>query len=440
MLNDLEERCSKSQWFSFVNRCSELNIDVNQITDKTLIVFDTNILLNFYFVEDLNSLDLYIEFLKDYIWVPYQVYSEFMVKRNDKINEIRKSIEGIAEFEKSVLTKMYNMVKEYDQLPMHYGKHIKSFLAAQFKEVSEYIKHETEEIKEISEKVGELNNSEKDCYFAILLKNAFINREEKYTEEEMRKINEEAIENYKKGNKLPGYSDYMKSKMKKDFVSKDYIIWKEIVDIAIELKKDIIFVTEDTKEEKTYPEYKNNLIQTFKNKTGQKMTIMRFNDLVKITSESSESFGECIRKIQQERYFLHITNKSLWDKVFLYHETLELIVNKRRYEHLIKDYDIIAYKELYSLREILERDSIEILCGPIFKQRYALIMDVFVKKGGLLRAVCQLCYKTEDCLLITIQINDYDYIEIANENGNDKPKDGYLEELINGVMRIYKNI
>ncbi len=60
---------------------------LKKIDTDELIVFDTNVILNFYFVQDLKYLNKYLEYYKKNIWIPYHVFEEFNKKRTKKLME-----------------------------------------------------------------------------------------------------------------------------------------------------------------------------------------------------------------------------------------------------------------------------------------------------------------------------------------------------------------
>jgi len=194
--------------------------------DNALIVFDTNVLLSLYYYspETQKTIIDTMKNLKDYLWMPYQVGKEFYIGRIDVINKL--------ETLPSKIIKAYENV--IDLAPRNSGFY--KILSSKTEKLREEVK---EEAKKSQQTVG------KDK-IADILESIYKGRVGKpMSQEKCKQIEKEYQKNIKNKICCPGYKDANKQ----DNASGDYYVWKQILEHAIEIKKNIIFVTEDAKED-----------------------------------------------------------------------------------------------------------------------------------------------------------------------------------------------
>ena len=262
----------------------------SELIKTATIVLDTNVLLNFYRWSKNTSIEFLkiLEQIKERIWIPYQVLSEFFQRRlnvieekRSKLNEIIKEIDKIIKkLEEQREFKSYNFKKEK-----------KIFIKAQ---------------KSILNKIeSDLPNKNNDWIFETIT-NLFEGKHgQPFSEEEYNKIIEEGEVRYKQ-EIPPGYKDDNNK-------FGDLLIWKEIIFYAKENKKDVIFITDDQKEDWWWLDNKKQkisprieLIREFYNETGQLFwmyTSHRFSDAIKpiLKIPDKEALEKAIEEMKETK-------------------------------------------------------------------------------------------------------------------------------------------
>ena len=221
-------------------------------SDKTLFIFDTNILIKLYSYQPSTVKDFFsiLEKLGDRIWLPHQVGLEFQNRRlsikaseKKKFKDLNNDIESILKIEKEVGKKfLKGRFPELDMATQDLFQGIEKLL---------------EDYRKVVKKCDELQPSirthdgirEKiDKYFDKRVG-------ESYSQEELEKIYSEGEERYK-NNIPPGFGDSSKDE-DKDYCYRgrwykrkfgDLIIWKQIIDKSLSDNiENIIFITDDEK-------------------------------------------------------------------------------------------------------------------------------------------------------------------------------------------------
>lgn len=247
---------------------------IKEIWDNSLIVFDTNVLLNLYRYNE-ESRNEFINVIKTYkerLWIPYQVGLEFHRRRE---TVIRKHI------------------STYKSLGEDVSKRLMDVVTA-LRNNGDYIRHPYIKIADIDSKL-------KRC--AISIKKSLDEQESKHpdylkVDSILSAITElfdgcvgndyavnELEELYKEGEKRyanqvpPGYCDEKNKKDKpKRHLYGDLIVWKQTITQSKEQKRDVIFITDDHKPDwwdkvdgKHSP--RKELIREFIDNTGQNVLI-----------------------------------------------------------------------------------------------------------------------------------------------------------------------
>lgn len=235
--------------------------ELDKLWQDGLIVFDTNVFLSLYrrpkdVREDIISV---IKSFKDRIWLPHQVGYEYHENRLEKayvpIDALNALTERFSQFEKEIK-------KDYESNPFVDYKKIQNVLKSQCtkieKMVEEWAKNCPDYMKEdkILETISALFDGKVGSG---------------YNETKL-------LEIYKLGEKRyagkipPGYRDVSKPTERQRYG--DLIIWLQIIDEVKKSDKDIIFVTDDGKED-WWEEFKSNkrgprreLIREFRLETG----------------------------------------------------------------------------------------------------------------------------------------------------------------------------
>lgn len=260
-----------------------------------IIILDTNILLNLYRHGNDNR-KKFLEILekaKENIYLPYQVVHEFFQNKNDIISQKIASKEKA----KKALEKAINEVKG-----ISFYKKDEVLIEKLDKLLNESIsilikKEEEDEIKE-----NYIVNEDKVLTKFFEIFEGKVNT--KLLDEEILKIEEEGKDRYEK-NIPPGYMDKKKGT---NNCYGDLIIWKEIIKIAKKYKKNILFITDDEKEDwietynGMYISPRKELIKEFNEETHKNFWILKNNEFLKISSQKFKI--ENISDLKKEAEFL----------------------------------------------------------------------------------------------------------------------------------------
>lgn len=210
-------------------------IEYKNIWENSIIVVDSNILLNFYRYseETRNNIFKILEKLKNRLWIPYQVGKEFFDNKN------------------KVMVNSYN---EYDTLNTLLRKKIQEAKEETNKRKNNQLNCKTEinnTLDTTMKQIEEMLNNEKISKKPKFEKNAIERKMlelfndsigEKITGDEFEKIKKEGIKRFEQ-EIPPGYKDEQKEE------NGDYYIFYSMIKEAKAKNKDIIFITDDVKED-----------------------------------------------------------------------------------------------------------------------------------------------------------------------------------------------
>lgn len=212
--------------------CKLNHDDVDEIFDDCIFVFDTNALLDLYRVPK-DTAEKILEVFKaniERIRVPYHVSEEYC---SDLKGVITTQI-GKVEDARSKFDNFYKFIAEKRNQP-HISSNALNKLNL-FKKVFEKELKEHEDYLWDELRYGYMNNS-----LIEILEGALF---EQFTEEKINEIEKEGIDRY--NNKVPpGYKDCDKQNNKYG----DLIIWHEILHFVSNEHRNIVFVTNDWKED-----------------------------------------------------------------------------------------------------------------------------------------------------------------------------------------------
>ena len=367
---------------------------INQDEKNALIVFDTNILLNYYYIEDTEYLEIFLKLIKHNVWIPYQVHQEYCNDRIKKINEIRDRIQKVTRFNE-LQKLMDNQMKEYENLPGVIGKDIRIEVNEFLNSTNSYIKYISEQLQKIRGRYGKLNYEPNDTYLNIYNRTVFSDIGIGFTDEEMAEISKEAELRFS-SKTPPGYMDEGKGINKYG----DYIVWLQMTNKANEENKDIIFVSDEKKEDwRIDGSCRIELIKEFKDKTGREFKLMNLGEFIKYKT-SSNSISNCLYQLRE---FDNNNFKTYypWYKKYNYFKCISTILKARSDEYTYsKGTDDKAYEELIHIRGVIESFFPSFICGGIIMPNYALEMDIFNKDGLLMQNLCRVYYKTNNCIII----------------------------------------
>ena len=270
--------------------------DYKKIWKNAYIVVDTNVILNFYRYSDTTREELWkiLEILKERLWMPYQVGFEYCKNRENVIDKVQKSFTKIEEeFSKQTET-LKNKLQAVDKKDIKCKDTIISIMNKATEKVIKMIEderkqqHNFEKKDSVLDKVSELFKGK--C-------------SENESEEKLKEIKLEA--NRRGENKIPpGYLDY-----KKEENHGDYYIFYSLIQKAKKDKKDIIFITDDDKEDwylKKEGKIKSGrpeLLQEFYIKTQQLIFICTTDTFLKSYNQycSGSASEETIEEIEDIR-------------------------------------------------------------------------------------------------------------------------------------------
>ncbi|HGM1082328.1 TPA: PIN-like domain-containing protein [Clostridioides difficile] len=264
------------------------------LMSNAVIVFDTNVLLNLYrySVATRNGLLSTLKGFEDRIWLPHHVAKEFMEKR---CNIIFDSINKYEELSKDSKTFVSNIKK-------------KLRFIEDDKDLADLEIYIDEWIDNIKTKNLEVFNPNEDNILKQVLDLFDGKVGDEYKKEDLEKIKKEGESRYK-CNIPPGYKD--SKKQKDDFNDNnkygDLIIWNQILDYSKDNKKDIIYITNDQKEDwwnKVHgkiigPRYE--LRKEFYNFSNQKFHMYSMQNFIEIFNEQNkDKIGESV--LQEVNY------------------------------------------------------------------------------------------------------------------------------------------
>jgi len=249
-----------------------------QLWEKAVFVFDTNVLLNLYrySAKTRNSLLAAFESFKERVWIPYQVAYEYMRKRCEVI---------------------YETVQRYDQfkkeIDIFTGKAIDTLrLTSVDEEVSELTRYLIKWLDSNKDRNLLVLSAEKDEILDKIL-TIFDGRVGNNIDAaELERIKEEGKGRYEKLIP-PGYKDDKKKKGQEDD-NGDLIIWKQIIKYAKENGTGVVYVTHDQKEDwwnivkgKTIGP-RVELRKEFMKETGQEFHMYSMNSFISTYNKMNE--------------------------------------------------------------------------------------------------------------------------------------------------------
>lgn len=208
--------------------------ELNAMWQNGIIVFDTNVLLNLYRYSDSTKdtiLDLITKF-SDKIWLPYQAALEYNRNRCEVIAEQEKAYKEFS----TKITQIKSDLQSTSKPPF-LSSNVDKELNESFKKVS----------SEVENSIKKYSNYLKEDPIYSQLSELFENKiGVDYNEEKLNQIFKEGDERFK--NKVPpGFEDEKTKEGNKKYG--DLVLWKQIIDKAIEEKKAIILVTDERKKD-----------------------------------------------------------------------------------------------------------------------------------------------------------------------------------------------
>lgn len=251
--------------------------EYDKIWENALIVFDTNILLDLYRYSEDSSSD-FMSVMTSYetrLWLPYQVAWEFQRNRMSIISSQIAAYNQLCTKLDTEITKALDNINNWKDSLYKVHPYIK------LESVEQTIQKSTGIVKKKLQKLeSEHPISIDNDHIFDKITSLYDNKVGgNYNEEQYNKLFIEAKKRYKEKTP-PGYCDEddKKDKIEQSLYG-DFILWKQIMDKSESDKKDIIFVSNDEKEDwrlKCHGKIigaRKELIKEFESKTGQKILI-----------------------------------------------------------------------------------------------------------------------------------------------------------------------
>ena len=248
--------------------------EINGVWEHGVIVLDTNILLNLYRYSEATRDEILsvMEKLKDRLWMPYQVGLEYF---NNRVNTFSSIADMHKDFKKKLSDGRTNLLNVFNKPETSRHPHInREDLGKVYDEaiklVTDYIDKQTEKLH---------NYAKEDIVLNKLLTIYDGKVGEDFSTEDLFDIYEEGEIRYA-GLLPPGFMDEKEKRGQGlRHLFGDLIVWKEILNYSKGNGVDVIFVTEDTKDDwwhkkdgKLTPH--RELIREFRKETGGHKILM----------------------------------------------------------------------------------------------------------------------------------------------------------------------
>ena len=245
---------------------------IKEIWENSLIVFDTNVLLNLYrYNEDARTEFInVIKFYKERLWIPYQVGLEFHRRREDILRKNAAAYTTLGDKLTEQLVKAVSTLEgEYSRHPYINIKDIRSKVEKCATSIKKSLDKQKENHPDYS-KEDDILNAITDLFDGRV--------GEDFAEKELDALYKEGEKRYA-NDVPPGYCDEKTKKDKpKRHLYGDLIVWKQTINHCKELSKSVIFITDDHKTDwwdkadgKHTP--RKELIKEFADSTGQSIII-----------------------------------------------------------------------------------------------------------------------------------------------------------------------
>ncbi len=366
-----------------------IKIDEHLLTSNTRIVFDTNILLNFYQIDQHNIkyLEYYLKHILPYVWVPYQVHEEYYKKRGNKLAQIRGALEKVVKHNELLREKTMSFYKGYEDINIDVIKRIKRHSYKRLYEMVQFADAEYRNIKYVMNNYGKMHNKPMDCFHEVYKKTIFENVGVPYDNITLKSLKAEGARRYDE--KIPpGYEDLRVEASDTETDYGDYIMWRQILDMASEDEVDVVFVTGEKKEDwRVKGEFcRPELILEFRRETGHSFKMLTLNELISATTTVTNII-DFIHEAKT-KFNDHYAILTDYGKSFAKIDVLDIIDSKKRYE---REYKVGSQKKEYEflemIRDLYQRACSGIYTGAIQPYRFALSMDILVSAGSLLEVM-----------------------------------------------------
>lgn len=310
-------------------------------------VFDTNVLLNLYrYSTKMSKLVITsLSDLKDRVWLPYNVAEEFFKNRQKVIFNKNNDINSLDKLTDDFIKECCNILR----------------LQPDEKEINQIQTNLSHWIGDI--KHTYILESSKDKILEQLL-NLFEGKVGKpYSEEQLIEIKKNAEQRYK-SEVPPGYKDANKQKASDDNnMYGDYILWKQMLDYSKSKKRNIIFITQDRKDDWWYrisgktvgPRVE--LRKEFNDNTNMEFYMYTVDKFLQIHKNISRSLTLEIRSMEwMDKYNVQVGHFFNLNDDFIAWQVEDGIKEMMEMKEKLQEYDIALLDEI-GYNEVKELNS-----------------------------------------------------------------------------------
>jgi hypothetical protein len=259
--------------------------EIDKSWNEGIFVFDANTLLNLYRYSDSTRKDflMVLSKLKDKLYMPYQVGYEYHSNRDSVIENLDTSYYSLLSSINEICDKnITHVLNQYVRHPSIEVENLK-------KTLNEFVRKLDTELEKQKKKHPDFKiNDEILLELTELYENKVGSQ---FSKDELKKIYIEGKERYEQ-QIPPGYKDFeTKRKKGEQHIYGDLIIWKEIILFTKREKKEIIFITDDRKEDWWTIENgrtirpREELIKEFYDLTGIRILIYNADNFLQFAKE-----------------------------------------------------------------------------------------------------------------------------------------------------------
>lgn len=262
---------------------------IKEIWENSLIVFDTNVLLNLYrYNEDARTEFInVIKFYKERLWIPYQVGLEFHRRREDIIRKNASAYNSLGESLSKELIKVVDTLSSNGDYARHPYINIKEIRKKVERCVASIVKSLEKQSQEHP------NYAQEDCILEAVTNIFDGNVGADFSEEELDNLYKDGEKRYSK-QVPPGFCDEKKKKDKSQrSLYGDLIVWMQVISHIKMEQRDVIFVTDDHKPDwwdkvdgKHTP--RKELLKEFMECTGQNILIYDSSRFLEYAKKNKE--------------------------------------------------------------------------------------------------------------------------------------------------------
>jgi hypothetical protein len=224
----------KKDFFSYIKPSED---EFRELWNTSVFSFDANILLNFYRYKNETTNDFFelLKKLKDRIIITYQASSEYFDNRLDVISEQEKAYSEVRDA----------IQKQIEEPLQHQRKHphINSDLLDEFTKVASNVK---DELNNRSEEYSQRISNDDILDRIVTVFDSKVGKP--FDDERLEQIYHEGDKRYNE-NVPPGFKDKQKGGTRQ---FGDLVLWYQLMEISKEQSKDLIFITDDEKEDWLY--------------------------------------------------------------------------------------------------------------------------------------------------------------------------------------------